>query len=508
MMGQKKRTKSQYSLLNALTSAILTLVNGLLGIVTTRYVIAVFGSDFNGLNSTANQIVNVLLILEGGFTVASTVSLFRPLGENDITAINGILSATSRKFRRIGVLFLAVGTVATVGYTFVVNSQLPSEIIFTVLWMTVFPAAFNLFFATTYRVVLQAQQKEYIINGITAVTIGTGHIVNIFLVTHGGQMWMVRFVTMFFSLVNSTLIAFYVRKNNKYLNFNNEERHDLIKGTNDVLIQKITGVVYDAAPIIFLSISAAGGTTLASVYAVYNNVCMMIKSLLHSLIDAPRLGFGQMISERNRSEVWPVFAQYELLAFMGTAVLLITTYALILPFVFLYVGGIADANYNDPILALLLTLVVSVEMIHIPSGHLLNMAGEFHVSRNIQIIACISLFVFMPMGGFLWGIYGMIGAILIVACLLAIMEMGYVHIHFFPKTYLSLVKLMLPTAFISVVLAIIESSFSHQINSVVSFVVTACSYLVINLLCILVVNAVLHRKLMFSLFDKVLFLFR
>ena len=58
-------------MLNALSAIALTLVNGIFGIVVTRLVISRFGSDFNGLNSTANQIINVLLILEGGFTLAS-----------------------------------------------------------------------------------------------------------------------------------------------------------------------------------------------------------------------------------------------------------------------------------------------------------------------------------------------------------------------------------------------------------------------------------------------------
>ena len=50
-------------MLNALSAIALTLVNGIFGIVVTRLVISRFGSDFNGLNSTANQIINVLLIL-------------------------------------------------------------------------------------------------------------------------------------------------------------------------------------------------------------------------------------------------------------------------------------------------------------------------------------------------------------------------------------------------------------------------------------------------------------
>ena len=95
------KSRSKNSLYNAATAMLLTLTNGLLGIVITKMVIEQYGSDFNGINSTANQIINVLLILEGGFTLASNVALFAPLTGNDIKRVNGILSATQNKFYKI-----------------------------------------------------------------------------------------------------------------------------------------------------------------------------------------------------------------------------------------------------------------------------------------------------------------------------------------------------------------------------------------------------------------------
>ena len=71
--------RNKITMLNAISAMLLTLVNGVLGIVVTKLVIEYFGSDFNGLNSTANQIINVLLVIEGGFTLASNVVLFTPL---------------------------------------------------------------------------------------------------------------------------------------------------------------------------------------------------------------------------------------------------------------------------------------------------------------------------------------------------------------------------------------------------------------------------------------------
>lgn len=97
--------KTRNSIYNAITSLLLTMLNGLTSIVIIQKIIEVYGSDFNGLNSTVNQLINMLLVVEGGFTLAISVSLFKPLTENDKTQVNSILSASRNIFKKIGLLF-------------------------------------------------------------------------------------------------------------------------------------------------------------------------------------------------------------------------------------------------------------------------------------------------------------------------------------------------------------------------------------------------------------------
>lgn len=499
----RSANRSKISLLNAATAMAMTLVNGLLGIVVTRFVIETFGSDFNGLNSTANQIVNVLLILEGGFTMASNVALFAPLTQGNYDLVNGILAATRKKFHKVGLIFLAVGCAVAVGYGFAANSKLPVEFIITLVMMTVLPAAFNLFYATTYRVLLQTQQKEYVINLITIFTVGAGHIANIIMIKCGGPMWAVRFITMVFTLVNSLMIAGYVKKKARFLNLRAEERPEYIKGTGDVMAQKITGVIYYSAPIVFLSVSPAGGTILASVYAVYNNVFTMLKSLLHGVIDAPRLSFGQMLTERKREDVWPTFIQYELIAFSAIFVLLTTCCVLILPFIQLYTDGISDANYNDIVIAVLMVMITGMEMIHIPSGHLINMAGEFKISKNFQVISCIVLVIALIVGGSFFGVYGMLTGILLVAVLLAVLEIGYVHTRFFSKKWPELCRLLLPLLLLGAALCAVEMQIPIQVNSYLTFILYGILFAVLNGIAVLVIDFVFARKELMALFARV-----
>lgn len=496
--------KNKMSLLNAATAMVMTMVNGLLGIVVTWFVIAKFGDDFNGLNSTANQIVNLLLILEGGFTVASNVALFGPLGRQELHTVNGILSATRKKFRKISGLFLAIGMAVAIGYSFAVNSNLPWDFVFTLIVMTVVPAAFNLYYATTYRVLLQTQQKEYIVNLFTIATVALGHIANIVMIQLGGPMWMVRFNTMIFTLLNSLLIGGYVKKHNPFLNLKVEPRSELISGTGDVMAQKVTGMIYKSAPIVFLTLSPSGGTALASVYAVYNNVFTMLKNLLHGVIDAPRHSLGQLLTERKRQDVWPVFAAYEYVAFLAIFVMLTTCCTLILPFIGLYTYGFTDnINYYDLAIALLMVITSATEMLHIPSGHLLNMAGCFRVSRDFQIITCVVLVISMAIGGIFWGVYGMLSAVLLCAILLAILETGYVHTRFFENKLPELLLRLLPLVIAGVAVCYLEMQLPIEIRSYLQFILYGILFVVINSLVAAVVSLIFNRAVFLSLLRRI-----
>ena len=490
--------RNKITMLNAISAMLLTFVNGILGIVVTKLVIEYFGSDFNGLNSTANQIINVLLVMEGGFTLASNVVLFTPVTEKNYDLVNNILYVTRKKFHIIGVAFAGIGLFVAIIYTLLINSDLNRSLIFSVIIMAVIPSAFNLFYATTYRVLIQTMQQEYVINFSNIITIGLGHISTIVMILAGGSVWMVRFITMIFALINSVLIVYYTKKKYGYLDMQDKGFNVYIPGTRDVMIQKVTGIIYSAAPIVFLSISPSGGTVLASVYAVYNNVFNMIKSVLRSIIDAPRLSLGQMFVSNERNAVWNIFCQYEYIAIVSVFLTCTTSYALVLPFITIYTNGITDVNYYDVLIAVLMVLITVFEIIHIPSGHLINMAGEFRISMYFQSIACIALIVTMIIGGIKWGIYGLICSVLLVAILLAIFEIGYVHIVFFKNKWKEFIKIAFPYAVCGCLVAIIEERWIGNIDSYSAFCIYGVILLLVNLLIAFIIGIVFSRDILYG----------
>lgn len=484
--------KSKRSMLNAIAALILSICNGLLGLFVTKLVIETYGSDFNGLNSTANQFVNVLMLLEGGFTLATNVALFKPFSDNDYILLNKIIVATKNKFQKIGIWFFLLGVIGALIYSFIINSKLSRSFIFIVIFMAILPSAFNLFYATKYRIIIQADQKEYIISLITLFTITISYIVNIIITSLHAPMILIRVTTMIFLLLQSIIISIYCKKNYKFINFNEKPEYSLIKGTKDVFIQKITAIVYSTFPILIISISPAGGTKLASVYAVYNSTFYLIKSFIQSVMDAPRLSFGQLITERSRQYVFKKFIQYELIVIIILSSVLSTAAALILPFVEIYTINITDINYLDKNIAIMMILITFFEILHIPSGNILNMSGLFNISKKIQLVSVGILIISMSIGTYFYGIYGILGSVLLTSIILATLEIFYIHKKYF-NNIKSFFVLLIPNSLIMIALSLTEIALIPTVSNFLHLILIAVLLLLINILVVCSLNYLINK---------------
>jgi len=495
-----KRNKK--SLYNAITALINTLSSGLFGLIVTKLIIEYYGSDFNGLNAAAAQIITIVMLLEGGFTVATNVALFKPYVNQDMDAVSAIASATNRTFKKIGAYSFVLGIVLTLGYSFIINTGLSQGFVILVFMMTLLPVSTNLYAVTKYRIILQAEQKEYVISMSTFLTSLGRYIAAIIAILLGAKMWMISFTTMVFAMLNNFILYFHVSRKYRLINYKATPNYAAIVGTRDILVQKITGAMYMAVPIIAITLSA-GGTMLASVYAVYNSVFMLLKSMLRAVIDAPRLGLGELASEHSTERVWEVFKQYQLAIFAMMFILLTTASVLIMPFIEIYTKNATDINYYQPVIAILMVLISFFELLHIPSGHLMNMTGKFKDSRNIQLISSTILIVTLVIGALSLGIYGILSSVLLTAVVLTVLEIKYIHFIYFKNKIFKFIRLTYPMIF-GVPLICLETYLMPKLSGFVQFGLAGIAVIIINAIIGVAVYYLTNKSTLISLTKRMI----
>lgn len=483
--------KGRKSILNAITALVQMAAVSVIGLVLTKSIIIYFGSEYNGINSSVNQIVNAIMILEGGFTLASNVALFHPFSEKDYQTVNGIVAATRKRFIMVGIIAVVCGIAVAAVYPLFVHSEMPGWLISAVMVTVLLPACFNLGIVMKYRVLILADQREYIISAITTVAyvIGTG--IAIIAIHKGASLLIARIIIMFSLLANYVSIVLYCKKNYPWVRFDVEPLYEKIKGTKSVLVMKLTSMFYMSFPVIIISTLPENGAMLASVYAVYKSVTTVVGGAIGAFINAPRLGFGALFAEDRKDDAEVLFNQYEKITCLALSIVLGTTCMLIIPFVELYTIGVQDIRYTNNLMALLILMTVFFETVHIPSGQIIQMSGTFEPYRRIQSISCIVLVILMVLGRALFGLYGIVGAVLGTAILLAAMEIVYTGRRIFNRGITSFLVNVVPCGAICSCMTII--GFSGIIKSksyAVFFMQGIVSVFAVTVVAVLLFSAV------------------
>lgn len=499
--------KTRNSLYNSITSVLFTIVNGLCNLIVTRKMIEVYGSDFNGLNSTATQFVNVLLIIEGGFAIAANVALFKPLSKGDNESIGRIFSATEKRFQRIALVFFLVGSIVAFVFTLSIKTSLSHTVSFCVFIMLVLSTGFGLFHATKYKVLFQSDQKEYIINTISIITYTLSYFFMYIAILVRCNMLILRLIVMMFALINSILVGVICKKQYPYINRKYEPDFESIKGTNDVFVQKIVGVIYQAAPIVV--ISSVVSTAAASVYAVYNTVFTLLRSAENAIINAPRMSLGRLATEEgtDSENFRSVYNQYEFCMFFSICSMLSVATVLIMPFVSKYAKSFHDISYENWGMAVLLILICYVECIHIPSGNLINMTGKFKQGKNIQIISGIVLLISLFVCGLFRQNNYILLAILITAIVLAMLEIGFVLTKLVKHNYSAFLRNLGVNSIAAITAIAVELQFDYHINGFVKFFLVGALIFFINSLFIFICNYIFNKELCMNMIKRLFAIF-
>jgi Na+-driven multidrug efflux pump len=278
------------------------------------------------------------------------------------------------------------------------------------------------------------------------------------------------------------------------VSFREKVDYKSIRGTFDVVVSVATGAVYMTAPSFYLA--SFSGTIYASVYAVYNSILMIVQNVVYSFLNAPRNGIGQVISEGRDLETRQIANEFEILTVLFSTIFLTTAYAVIIPFVLLFTQGVTDVDYADFPIALLLVVAQYIQFIHVPSGLIINVSGHFKAMKYIQLTAGVLLIIIMFIGAFLFGVYGILIANVLVGLLLAIMEITYVRRKIvLGLGYVTILKFLVVNLFCGVILAEVTRRISIRVVlSYPSFFLMGFLALSSITIIILSLNYLLFRK--------------
>ena len=372
--------------LNTVTSLALQVITVICGFILPRLILGTFGSNVNGLVNSITQFLGVITLLDLGVGAVVQSSLYKPLAENDKDSISKIYVSANRFFKRLATILVVYVCVLVFVYPLIVNKK------FSFLFTAALIGAISIntfsqyYFGIVNSLLLSADQKGYIQYTAQIVVLIINTIACVFLIKIGASIQVVKLTTSIIFLFRPLYLLYYVKK---HYDINNK-----ITYTEEPIKQKWNGMAQHFASYVL------GGTdnivltlfsTLAnvSIYSVYNIVIIGVKNALLSMTNGFQSLMGEMIAKKEKEKIYSFFGYVEWILHTGTTLVFGCTGVLIVSFVEVYTKGIDDANYIQPLFAVLIVIANAGHCLRLPYNILILSAGHYKQTQSNYIIAMI-----------------------------------------------------------------------------------------------------------------------
>ncbi len=372
--GRKRRLKR-----NVITSLVLQIATLICGLIVPRAILGAYGSEGYGATTSIAQFLSYITLLEGGIGGVARAALYKPLAEKDTYRVSTIVYELKRFFRIIA--YISIGYTILLACSFKFLSHIEgfdwAGSFFLVLAMAV--STFGQYFiGISYSALIQADQKVYLINTLSIITTIVNAIFVVALIHLGSGLLVVKLVSSCVFLIKPVVLWLYVQK--KYKLINKPERDP------GALSQRWTGLGQHIAYYIHSNTDVTVLTLLenlkaVSIYSVHNMITHNIQNVITALCSGMEPLFGDMIARNERSKLDETFTLYEMITSFACSILFSTVCVMIVPFVRIYTSGIKDANYYQPLFAILLTSAATIYCLRLPYSSAISAAGHFKQTR-------------------------------------------------------------------------------------------------------------------------------
>lgn len=374
---------------------------------TRKIFLTYLGDDFMGLTGTLKSILGFLNIAELGVGTAIGFTLYKPLYNNNRYEINRLVYLIGYLYKRLGALIFIIGILISAFFPFIFGNQSISLGIIYIGFYSYLLAAVIGFFINYSQVVLQADQKGYVIAAVFQSFNITRQIVQALIAYYlkSFTLWLV--MEMLFSILNSYFINRQVQKTYPFINDKLDIDSNIFKAYPKV-IRKIKEVFVHR-----ISSFVTSGTDQILIYALvslksvaffgnYSMILTQIATLINTLFSGMGAGVGNLVAENNPDKIQAVFWEMMGLRILLTGIFLVNLFFLIDPLIIFWLG---EEYILDKLIVNLMMFNLAMQIIRLPIDNYITAYGLYQDTWAplAQVFINLGISIYF---GMKWGIAG------------------------------------------------------------------------------------------------------
>lgn len=476
--------KTKYNLLSAL---ILQIVTSLSGLILPRIIIMSFGSSINGLISSISQFLSFISLLEGGLGAVVLAELYKPIEQRNVSKINDILSACNSFFKKLSIVFIAYTIVLMILYPILFSTEYSYSFISSLIFILSISTLIQYMLSITYTLLLQADQKVYICNIVSSITILLNLIIGIVVIKVFPNVHIMKLLSGLVYLLQPIIYKKYFIDNYDY-NFNNKNDYKL-KNKWSGFSQNLAHYITMNTDVMVLTLF----TTFKeiSVYSVYMLALNALRLIVSSVAGSYQSNLGKLIASDDEETLNNNFRKFETMLWVSSLVLFSTCLLLINGFVNIYTSGVHDTNYFQPIFAYIMVLGQMFYSGRESYRLLILSAGKF---KETNFGAIIEAILNLSLSIILVKYYGLIG-VAFGTLVSIIYRLGY-FIYYLSRNMVILnTKQLLKEVFLIMTVfavnTVVYFCFPIEVNSIIQFIITGSIVFILESAIIFIASKIL-----------------
>ncbi len=486
---------------NTISSLSYQLVNIICNFILPRLILGAYGSDVNGLVNSIAQFLHIVGFLELGVGSVVQSALYKPLAEKNYESVSKVIASAQKYFKTLAYILSGYVVILIIGYPFITEQDFGwAYTAFLILAISISSFA-QYYFGTVDSLLLNADQHGYVQYVTQIVTLVLNTATCALLIYLGAGIHAVKLTTSCFFLLRPLVFRIYIKKHYK-IDRKIKYTEEPIKQKWNGIAQHIAAVVLDGTDVVVLTIFST--LSNVSIYSVYHLVINGVKGLFMSLINGIKSLIGELWAKQELETLNNTFGWFEWILHTGTVFVYGCTGMLIIPFITVYTNGITDADYVQPVFAVLITLAYAGHCLRLPYSVMILAGGHYKQTQSNYIIAALLNIVISVLTVNAWGLIGVaIGTL--VAMLYQTIWMAYYISKNLNKWPLRKFIKQLSVDIATVIIAVATTCWIKMASvSYISWGIMAVEVALIWAAVIFIINLLCYRGKVLGLLKKVL----
>lgn len=486
--------------LNTITSLGLQVVSVICGFILPRLILESFGSDVNGLVNSITQFLGVITLLDLGVGAVVQSALYKPLADNDTNMISKIYVSANKFFRRLAEILLVYVVLLMIFYPMLVNKSFGHMYTALLIAAICISSFAQYYFGIVNSLLLNADQRGYIQYVAQIITLILNTFACYIIIKLGASIQIVKLTTSLIFLLRPLFLVFYVKKHysiDQKITYVEEP----IKQKWNGMAQHFAAYVLSGTDNIVLTMFSTLGNV--SIYSVYNVVIIGVKNALLSVTNGFQSLIGEMLAKKETMKLNAFFGFVEWFLHTGTTLVFGCTGVLIVDFVRVYTYGINDADYIQPLFAVLITIANAGHCLRLPYNILILAAGHYKQTQSNYIIAMILNIVVSIATVKMWGLVGVAIGTLIAMAYQTVWMAKYDSKNIICWPFKNFLKQCGVDAITVIIASLATFKIPMLSVSYVSWFLLAIEVFGIWLIISIVINTIFYRERVLSIFIRV-----